>query len=67
MSWPVTGTLMVEPTESESKVSLLSCFTSMLPLLFCPGGGLCWSPWQHFVWRVDLSPAGFVTQLLQFE
>lgn len=22
MSWPVTGTLMVEPTESESKVNL---------------------------------------------
>lgn len=27
MSWPVTGTLMVEPTESESKVSLESSLT----------------------------------------
>lgn len=30
MSWPVTGTLMVEPTESESKVS-----TAIVPAVFC--------------------------------
>lgn len=30
MSWPVTGTLMVEPTESESKVNLETSLTSCL-------------------------------------
>ena len=58
---------MVEPTESESKVSPLSSFTSLLLLLFCPLNGPYRSPWQHSVWHVDLFPAGFVTQLLQFQ
>lgn len=40
MSWPVPGTLMIEPTESESKVYLLNCFDMSillvtLPSIFC--------------------------------
>lgn len=30
MSWPVPGTLMVEPTESESKVVQMCCQCSLL-------------------------------------
>jgi glycine cleavage system protein P-like pyridoxal-binding family len=32
MSWPVPGTLMIEPTESESKVSIYLLVISCFPL-----------------------------------
>lgn len=49
MSWPVPGTLMIEPTESESKVYLLNCFDMSILLVTLP------SIFCLMVWSLDLS------------
>eukprot|EP00967_Tisochrysis_lutea_P095837 scaffold140031_cov24-Tisochrysis_lutea.AAC.2 len=54
MSWPVTGTLMIEPTESESKEeidrfihAMVRVATAVLPCLVSEGGLMSVQPqWQ---------------------
>ena len=56
MSWPVAGTLMIEPTESESKVLPRGCAAGMI-------SGLTWLVTVHPKWLGQL-PACLLRSLL---